>query len=92
MGHALRITDSISNVISLPNRPMGRSAHKAKRMAMLMLVEPTISQGVAAERAGYSHGMTNSRKTIKTKAFQVEYSRLQQKLRVELPFEWLRRE
>ncbi|MCJ8293121.1 MAG: hypothetical protein MJK15_01825 [Colwellia sp.] len=87
MGQALEIHERSAEVIEFPLRAMGRPAHKAARMATLMLVNEGMSQGQAAEAAGYSMGMQNSSHIVKSVGFQRAYTALQSKLQVELPFE-----
>jgi len=87
MGQALEICERSAEVINFPLRAMGRPAHKAARMATLMLVNEDMSQGQAAEAAGYSMGMQNSSHIVKSVGFQRAYKALQSKLQVELPFE-----
>jgi len=89
MGQALEICERSAEVINFPLRAMGRPAHKAARMATLMLVNENMSQGQAAETAGYSMGMQNSSHIVKSVGFQRAYKALQSKMQVELPFELL---
>lgn len=89
MGQALEIRERSAEVIKFPLRAMGRPAHNAARMATLMLVNENMSQGQAAEAAGYSMGMQNSSHIVKSVGFQRAYKALQSKLQCDLPLEVL---
>jgi hypothetical protein len=84
---AIDITQQSEKNMFFPTPKIGRPPVKSRRMAMVMLTHPNISQVGAAKIAGINQPKMNAYKIVRSDGFKAAYIGYQSKLNQELPFE-----
>ena len=80
-------TSTSASVIEFPKKLRGRPPIKARRMAMVLLTNPDMTQVAAAQAAGINQPYTNAHKIVRSQGFLLAYSGYQKHLNKELPFD-----
>lgn len=84
---ALKDNSSSALIIEFPKKLRGRPPIKARRMAMVLLTNPDMTQVAAARIAGINQPYTNAHKIVRSQGFISAYSGYQKHLNSELPFD-----
>lgn len=75
-----------AEIVPFPKAARGRPPVKARRMAMVLLTNPDMTQVAAAEIAGINQPYTNAHKVVRSQGFISAYNGYQKHLNKELPF------
>ena len=75
-----------AEIVPFPKAARGRPPVKARRMAMVLLTNPEMTQVAAAELAGINQPYTNAHKIVRSQGFLNAYDGYQKHLNKELPF------
>ena len=84
---ARNINQQSADILSFPTAKRGRPPIKARRMAMVMLTNPNITQVGAATIAGINQPRMNAWKIVRSAGFKEAYVGYQSHLSQTLPFE-----
>ena len=84
---ALKDNSSSALIIEFPKKLRGRPPIKARRMAMVLLTNPDMTQVAAARIAGINQPYTNAHKIVLSQGFISAYNGYQKHLNSELPFD-----
>ncbi len=76
-----------AEILEFPKKVRGRPPIKARRMAMVLLTNPDMTQVAAAQIAGINQPYTNAHKIVRSLGFLEAYSGYQKHLNKELPFD-----